>query len=549
MSPATVPRRSSSIRVRTIPHVRRPGFGVRRPTGRAARSASRRRTVSCIGTGRGGDAPALSRTPPSPVRGDTRPSSGGAGPRGPDIGRRSPGTGRRAPRATRGGWTDAHRDRRFPGPRPRGAGSRRPARRRAIRGTARSDRDPGHASRGDRDSRGPPPRQLQATVADVPLTRSRPWSGASSGVGVSFAAVHIDWSIALASVIVGFTVGLTGMGGGALMTPILLIFFGVTPTAAVSSDLVAAMVMKPVGGGVHIRRKTVRWELVRWLFIGSIPAAFGGVLLLHATGDSEAVETTTKVFLGVTLVLAAAAMVFRSWLQARRSAEARAGRRVTLGPGGSIDVRIPITVMIGAVGGLLVGLTSVGSGSIIIVCLMLTYPTLRGSQLVGTDLVQAVPLVTSAALAHILVGDLELGLTASILIGALPAVYVGARLSSKAPEGLIRPAIVLVLLASALKLLEVPTAVLGVILVAVALVGLPIWGAIDAAAHPQGMWDRAGLSRRRWIGWQAFGAPIGIGFAVAAAYFARTRRRLDPATLPPDHDGTVITEPHEAAVP
>ena len=372
---------------------------------------------------------------------------------------------------------------------------------------------------------------------------------AGPGVDVSFAPVHIDWSIALASVIVGFTVGLTGMGGGALMTPILLIFFGVTPTAAVSSDLVAAMVMKPVGGGVHIRRKTVRWELVRWLFIGSIPAAFGGVLLLHATGDSEAVESTTKVFLGVTLILAAAAMVFRAWLQARRSAEARAGRRVTLGPGGSIGVKIPITVMIGAVGGLLVGLTSVGSGSIIIVCLMLTYPTLRGSQLVGTDLVQAVPLVTSAALAHILVGDLELGLTASILIGALPAVYVGARLSSNAPEGVIRPAIVLVLLASALKLLEVPTAVLGVILAAVALVGLPIWGAIDAAAHPQSMWDRAGLSRRRWIGWQAFGAPIGIGFAVAAAYFARTRGRLRPATLKPDHDGTVVTEAHEAGVP
>jgi uncharacterized protein len=135
---------------------------------------------------------------------------------------------------------------------------------------------------------------------------------AGSSADVSFAPVHLDWSIALASVIVGFTVGLTGMGGGALMTPILLIFFGVTPTAAVSSDLVAAMVMKPVGGGVHIRRKTVRWELVRWLFIGSIPAAFGGVLLLHATGDSEAVESTTRVFLGVTLILAAAAMVFRA---------------------------------------------------------------------------------------------------------------------------------------------------------------------------------------------------------------------------------------------
>jgi len=348
--------------------------------------------------------------------------------------------------------------------------------------------------------------------------------------------VQIDWSIAFASLIVGFTVGLTGMGGGALMTPILLIVFGVTPTAAVSSDLIAAMVMKPVGGGVHIRRKTVRWELVKWLCVGSIPTAFAGVFLLHASGDSEVVENTTRTFLGMTLILAAAAMVFRAWLQARRSAQARAGRRVTLGPGGSIHVKIPITLLIGAVGGLLVGLTSVGSGSIVIVCLMLTYPTLRGAQLVGTDLVQAVPLVTSAALAHILVGNFELGLTTSILIGAVPAVYVGARLSSKAPEGVIRPAILLVLLASALKLLDVPTNVVAVVLLAVALVGLPVWGAVDAAAHPQSMWDRAGLSRRGWIRWQAFGAPMGIGFAVAAAYFAKARPQLRPATVSTDED-------------
>ncbi|MGZ5214423.1 MAG: sulfite exporter TauE/SafE family protein, partial [Actinomycetota bacterium] len=116
--------------------------------------------------------------------------------------------------------------------------------------------------------------------------------------------MHIDWAIALASLLVGFTVGLTGMGGGALMTPILLIFFGINPTSAVSSDLVAARVMKPVGGGVHVRRRTVRWELVRWLCVGSIPAAFAGVLLLHATGDSATIEHTTKVFLGVTLTLA-----------------------------------------------------------------------------------------------------------------------------------------------------------------------------------------------------------------------------------------------------
>ena len=343
--------------------------------------------------------------------------------------------------------------------------------------------------------------------------------------------MHIDWAIALASVFVGFTVGLTGMGGGALMTPILLIFFGISPTAAVSSDLVAAMVMKPVGGGVHVRRKTVRWELVRWLCIGSIPAAFAGVLLLHATGDSATVEHLTKVFLGITLTLAAAAMVFKAWLQGRRSAMARAGKRDTLGPEGTIHVRIPLTILIGAVGGLLVGLTSVGSGSIIIVCLMLTYPQLRGAHLVGTDLVQAVPLVTSAALAHLIVGDFQLGLTSSILIGALPAVYVGARLSSKAPDGIIRPALVFVLLASALKLLDVPTNTLGLILLLVVLVGLPIWGAVDGSAHPQHLWDAAGLRRRTWIRWQAFGAPFLVGFPVSAVYFATARPKLVAASV------------------
>ena len=356
-------------------------------------------------------------------------------------------------------------------------------------------------------------------------------------------SLHIDWAIALASLLVGFTVGLTGMGGGALMTPILLIFFGINPTAAVSSDLVAAMVMKPVGGGVHVRRRTVRWELVRWLCVGSIPAAFVGVLLLHASGDSATIEHTTRVFLGITLTLAAAAMVFKAWLQGRRSAEARAGRRATLGPEGKIRARVPLTILIGAVGGMLVGLTSVGSGSIIIVCLMLTYPELRGAQLVGTDLVQAVPLVTSAALAHILVGDFQLGLTASILIGALPAVYVGARLSSNAPDGIIRPALVFVLLASALKLLDVPTGALGVILLVVVLVGLPIWGAVDGAAHPQHLWDSAGLHRRGWLRWQAFGAPVLVGFAVAVAYFAKARPMLVAATLRSSDDPNVAPKP------
>ena len=345
--------------------------------------------------------------------------------------------------------------------------------------------------------------------------------------------MHIDWAIVLASVIVGFTVGLTGMGGGALMTPILVIFFGINPSTAVSSDLVAAMIMKPVGGGVHIRRGTVRWGLVKWLCVGSIPMAFAGVFILHASGNSEAVENLTKTLLGLTLLLAAGAMVLKAWLQGKRSAQRRSDGLATHAEvGAPIEIRIGPTILIGAVGGLLVGLTSVGSGSIIIICLMLLYPELRGAELVGTDLVQAVPLVTSAAIAHIIVGDFEMALTVSIILGAVPAVYAGARLSSKAPDGLIRPALVFFLLASALKLLNMPTTLLGGTLLLFALIALPIWGAIDAAAHPEVQWEAAGLSRKSWIKWQAWLAPIGIGFGIAVAYFLKTRPQLTAAAAP-----------------
>jgi len=315
------------------------------------------------------------------------------------------------------------------------------------------------------------------------------------------------------------------------MTPILLIFFGINPTTAVSSDLVAAMVMKPVGGGVHVRRKTVQWGLVRWLCVGSIPMAFAGVFILHATGDNETVQNVTKVLLGVTLILAASAMVFKAWLQGRRSALARAGLRETLVPDEKIDVKIPLTIAVGALGGLLVGLTSVGSGSIIIVCLMLIYPQLRGAQLVGTDLVQAVPLVASAAIAHIIVGDFELALTVSILVGGIPAVYLGARLSARARDGVIRPALVFVLLASALKLLNVPTPFLGGLLLIVILVGLPLWAAVDASAFPEEMWNAERLPRHQWIRRLVLTAPVGIGFVFAVQYFSKIRPRLAGAPV------------------
>ncbi|HEY7668440.1 MAG TPA: sulfite exporter TauE/SafE family protein [Actinomycetota bacterium] len=338
--------------------------------------------------------------------------------------------------------------------------------------------------------------------------------------------MQVDPYVTLAALIVGFTVGLTGMGGGALMTPILVLLFGIQPTAAISSDLVAAMVMKPIGGGVHIRRKTVRWELVRWLCIGSVPAAASGVFIIRSLGDDAGVQDTIKLWLGAMLILAAVAMVLKSWLQGRRTAAMRAaGIDPLVRP--PLHVRKVVTILIGAVGGLLVGLTSVGSGSIIIISLMLLYPTLRGAELVGTDLVQAIPLVAAAAVTHILFGSFELALTTSILLGSIPGVYVGARMSAKAPDGVIRPALVFVLLASGLKLMGMSTEMLGVVLLVFALIALPVWGAIDAAGHPDAQWQAAGFSRRTWIRLQALGALFVVGFLAAVAYFARTRPALE----------------------
>jgi uncharacterized protein len=282
--------------------------------------------------------------------------------------------------------------------------------------------------------------------------------------------LHIDPYVAAAGLLVGFTVGLTGMGGGALMTPLLVLVFKVQPLAAVSSDLVAAVIMKPVGGGVHMRRGTVNFALVRWLMVGSVPAAFAGVLVLRQLGDGAVVQSRIKQVLGVALLLAAGSIAAKALLQARRA------RRTALGLAGQesaaarpFRARPLPTVLIGIVGGLVVGMTSVGSGSLMIVMLLLLYPMLRSSELVGTDLVQAIPLVASAAAGHILFGDFKLDLTASLLIGSVPGVYLGARLSSRANDAVIRPILALVLVASGLKLLGVDNAQMAMLMLPVVL--------------------------------------------------------------------------------
>lgn len=245
-------------------------------------------------------------------------------------------------------------------------------------------------------------------------------------------------------------VGLTGMGGGALMTPILVLLFGIQPLAAVSSDVVASMIMKPVGGAVHWKRGTVHRRLVLWLMLGSIPSAFIGVLLLKSLGGEDALQGIVKHSLGVALLVVVAGLLARPLLQRRnRSNE-------TVSP---LEVRPLPTLLIGIVGGLVVGVTSVGSGSLMIVLLMMLYPRIKLSELVGTDLVQAIPLVSSAAIGHLFFGNFQLGLSASILVGSIPGVFVGALFSTRAPDHVIRPALMVVLLVSSLKLLGASTSI------------------------------------------------------------------------------------------
>ncbi len=280
--------------------------------------------------------------------------------------------------------------------------------------------------------------------------------------------MNVSPYIVLGSAVVGLLVGLTGAGGGALMTPMLILVFGVKPSTAISSDLVAAVLMRPVGAAVHLRKGTVNLRLVGWMVLGSVPMAFLGAYLLHLFGIASAAQSRIEIALGTALLVGAAAMVLRLFLDLRRGEE-------RLAKVGDV-VRRPLpTVLIGMTGGVIVGMTSVGSGSLMIVLLLFLYPTLSASQLVGTDLTQAVPLTLAAALGALAFGHVEFAVTASIVIGSVPAVLVGSFLSSRAPDRYIRPAITFVIFASGLKYVGVGTTALGWVLCAVLLGAAAVW--------------------------------------------------------------------------
>jgi uncharacterized membrane protein YfcA len=338
--------------------------------------------------------------------------------------------------------------------------------------------------------------------------------------------LDFDPWLAVAGALVGFTVGLTGMGGGALMTPILVLVFGVDPGTAVSSDLLASLVMKPVGATVHSRRGTVNWTLAHWLILGSVPAAFAGVFVLNDLGSGPDVAKDIKTLLGWALIVAAASMVARAFLSARTAARTRDGLIAQPPDDEPVVVKRSATVLIGLAGGFIVGMTSVGSGSLMMVMLLLLYPRLSAKQLVGTDLVQAIPLVASATLSHLLFGHVDFALTGSLLVGSLPGVYVGARVSSRAPDAVIRPALIVILLASALKLLDISNSALGATLLLVVLIGAPLWGATDASLRAADEWDGSGYRRTTWVTAQAVAAPFLVGFPVALVYLLFVRPRL-----------------------
>ena len=262
----------------------------------------------------------------------------------------------------------------------------------------------------------------------------------------------LTWS-ALSIVGVGFfvgvVVGLTGMGGGALMTPALILLGFADASAVVTADLTAAAVYKTGGAVVHSKHGQPNLKLAAWLISGSVPMAFLGPFFFHAVaGEGENLQNDLKVAIGIALLFAASTYALRLYLQLRRVQ--RGGMTHTENP----TVRPVPTLLVGALGGLLVGITSVGSGSVIMIALLMLYPTLSAVKLVGTDLVQAVPLVFAAAIGNIYHEGLDWALLIPLLIGSVPGTILGSSIAPRIKQSYIRRGIVIVLTMSGVALLD-----------------------------------------------------------------------------------------------
>lgn len=244
----------------------------------------------------------------------------------------------------------------------------------------------------------------------------------------------------LAGFLVGLVVGLTGVGGGALMTPILVLLFGLSPASAVGTDLWFAAITKIVGGTIHGQRGGVDWQVVRRLWWGSLPAALGTLAWLHAAGAKSPVDTTIKVVLGGVLLATAAAMAFKPQLHAWGS------RLRVQEPSRFKRWQPAATVAAGALLGFLVTLTSIGAGALGAVMLLYLYPLrMVPGRLVGTDIVHAVPLTLVAGAGHLAMGNVDLSLLGLLLVGSVPGVTLGALAGGRVSESRLRHAIAFVI--------------------------------------------------------------------------------------------------------
>jgi uncharacterized membrane protein YfcA len=236
---------------------------------------------------------------------------------------------------------------------------------------------------------------------------------------------------ALSGLAVGILVGLTGVGGGSLMTPLLVLLFGVHPTTAVGTDLLYAAATKTVGTGVHGYKRTVQWNIVGRLAAGSAPATIVTLWILsqHAK-QGAAVGNLITTALGWALVATAIAVLFRKAIVGFFQARTR-----ELTPGGAAG----LTVLLGAVLGVLVALTSVGAGALGMTVLLILYPKMDVAKLVGSDIAHAVPLTLLAGLGHWMMGSVNWQLLVSLLTGSIPGIIVGSLLAARTPDGVLRP--------------------------------------------------------------------------------------------------------------
>jgi uncharacterized membrane protein YfcA len=244
--------------------------------------------------------------------------------------------------------------------------------------------------------------------------------------------LHSNYAMyTLCGLVVGVLVGFTGVGGGSLMTPLLVMVFGFNPATAVGTDLLYAALTKTCGTVVHGRNATVDWRIVGRLASGSIPAATAMILLLqHLDRSGHGTDRLIGVMLGVALILTAVSLLFRGRIVARLAhvAENPPDRQVHR-----------LTVLLGAALGVFVSLSSVGAGAIGMVALLLLYPKTPSARLVGTDIAHAVPLTLVAGIGHWYLGSVDWTLLVSLLLGSLPGIVVGSQLATYVPDRILRP--------------------------------------------------------------------------------------------------------------